>query len=766
MSLSPGVLRVSVRALVAFSVFPPDILPVSALMMERGRRGHVARQGEGAGAAETALAWEGEEAGLSLRVTGRMDLYDPGASPPLVEEIKLCPPEVPGRPLPEHQLQAACYGFMLSRRDGLSSVLLRVSYVTPEGRVRAAFDEVWARKRLETAFFDLLRPFAAWQARLRERVVARDEALSSLPFPYPAYRPGQREMAEQAYLAIARRRRLFAVMPTGTGKSAAVLYPALKALGQGKNRQVFCLTARGTQRAAVAREAARMREAGLPLHSLVLAAKESLCPMEQVRCHPDHCPRAKGHYLRQPAALEEALDAGDWDTAFILTVSERHALCPFEFSLALCEIADLVVCDYNYAFDPQVRLSRVFDRPRGVTLLVDEAHNLPDRAREMLSGEINLPRLLAFRRAAGKALGRGGVYRACTALRDAVCGAAGPLFDETLAGAASGLLAALAETHAPGAAEIVRGLISFLSAFNRLKENPEDYVLLRDAGKTAGFVRALCLNPAPHLREATRRLAGCVYYSATLLPLPAMREMLGGETEDACLNLPSPFPPEHLLALQLPLNTRYDAREASLAPAADALRALFSSHPGKYIAYLPSFAYLHSLLPLLEQARPALPLLVQRPRMDETERESFLSAFTADDAPVLGLCVLGGVFAEGVDLPGTALIGAAVLGVGLPQVNPERELYRARMQDAFGDGFAYACQIPGMHRVLQAAGRLIRSETDRGVLLLMDDRYAARRVSGLMPAHLRPRRVYSGEEISSLARAFWEGRKEEAKANG
>ena len=766
MSDTPAALRVSVRALVAFSVFPPDILPVSAQLMELGRRGHLARQGESAGAAESALSWEGGEAGLPLRVTGRMDLYDPGTSPPTIEEIKLCPPDVPERPLPEHLLQAACYGFMLARRDSLGCVRLRVSYVTPEGRVKAAFDEAWPAPRLETAFFGLLRPYAAWHARLRQRALRRDAALAGLPFPYPEYRPGQREMAEQAYLAIARRRRLFAVMPTGTGKSAAVLFPALKALGQGKNRQVFCLTARGTQRASVTKEAARMRSSGLPLHFLTLAAKESLCPMEQVRCHPDFCPRAKGHYLRQPAALEEALDAGDWDTGYVLSAAERHGLCPFEFSLALCEIADLVVCDYNYAFDPQVRLSRVFDRPRGVTLLVDEAHNLPDRAREMLSGEISLRRLLEFRRAASKALGRGGVYRACTALRDAVCREGDPFGDETLAGAAAALLAALSQTHAPGAAETVRGLISFLSAANRMRETPEDYALTRDADKKTGHIRVLCLNPAPHLREASRRLAGCVYYSATLLPLSAMRETLGGEAEDACLNLPSPFPPEHLLTLQLPLNTRFGAREASLAPAAEALQALFYSKPGKYIAYLPSFAYLQALLPLLEQARPALPLLAQRPRMDETQRSDFLGAFTAGDAPVLGLCVLGGVFAEGVDLPGTALIGAAVLGVGLPQVNPERELYRGRMREAFGDGFAYAYQIPGMHRVLQAAGRLIRSDADRGVLLLMDDRYAQKRVSALMPGHLRPRRVYSGEEISSLARAFWAGRQEEAGEHG
>lgn len=750
-------LRVSVRALVSFSVFSPDIMPVSKRLMELGREGHLARQGQSQARAETALAWEGEAEGLPVKVSGRMDLFDAEAEPPLVEEIKLSPNPAPAEALPEHLLQAVCYGFMLAVRDNLDEVGLRVCYVTRQGDITAAFDTVKTFGELSAGFFALLLPWAAWQNRLLAHQKERDAGLAQLPFPYAAYRPGQREMAAQAYTAIRLKKRLFALMPTGTGKTAAVLYPALKALAQGLNQKVFCLTARGTQRYAVLKELDTLRGMGLRLHALTLSAKEKLCPMAHMRCHPNHCERARGHFARQPEALSEALHQSSWDTDMVNGLALRHSLCPFEFSLALCEIADLVVCDYNYALDPQVRLQRIFDSPRGVTLLIDEAHNLPDRARDMLSGSIDAATLTRLRREAGKASGRkGGLYRAFSALLQALAEETLKEEGERLISRVHALLDELSRDYSPGGAELARGLIAFLSAWYRAKEEGDDYTLLHDARKGRGGLRVLCLNPAPWLKEATRRMAGCVFFSATLNPLEMMRSLLGGEADDACLALPSPFPPENLLTLLLPVNTRYRARGESLLPAAEAILALFHARPGKYIAYFPSFAYLKAVGEALAGFMPDIPLIRQEPGMTEGERADFLARFTGDDTSLLGLCVLGGVFAEGVDLPGRALIGAMVLGVGLPQVNAERDLYRDRMREALGDGFGYAYRYPGMHKVLQAAGRLIRSESDRGVLLLMDDRYGQRDYAALLPAHWRVNRVYSGEEITSRARVFWE----------
>ena len=759
-------LRISVRGLVAFSVCPPDILPVSMAAMELGRQGHLGRQQQSAGAAEQHLAWEGTVEGRDVLVSGRMDLFEPDSSPPLIEEIKLTPQKLPEQPLQEHLLQAVCYGFMLSQQQSLPALQLRVSYVTPEGQVTAQFTQPWTQEDLHQAFFDLLVPYVAWQNQLQSHIKKRNLSLEALPFPYASYRPGQREMAAQVYTAIRERRRLFAQMPTGTGKSAAVLYPALKALGLGLSLQVYCLTARGTQRQAMIKELARMRSDGLILHALTLNAKEKVCPMDQLRCHPDHCDRAKGHYLRQPKALSEALGHADWDEQVVQTLADRHQLCPFELSLALCELADVVVCDYNYALDPQVRLSRIFDAASRQTLLVDEAHNLADRARDMLSGRLSHHQLSEFRREAGKLHGRTSpVYKAATALlrlleKEQVQEDISPLQQ-----AVTALLAASSAAFTPGGMVLARELIKLNSALYRAQESPEDYALLHQPGKSAAL-QALNLNPAPHLQEVTRRLAGCIFYSATLSPLSALRSLLGGQVEDACLALPSPFPVEHLYCLQLDLNTRFKAREASLQPAAQAILALFSAHPCKMMAYFPSFAYLHRVQAVLESLAPDLPLLIQQTGMEIQAREQFLAAFTKDGLPLLGLCVLGGIFAEGVDLPGTALQAVAILGVGLPQVNPEREQFRQRMEETMGDGFAFAYTYPGMHKVLQAAGRLIRSEQDRGLLLLLDDRYRQNEYQELLPPHIQPERVYSTMEITQKTQAFWQEAGEGGRQDG
>ena len=753
---SPKTLTVSVRDLVAFSHFPPDIRLGGKALMELGRRGHVARQAKSRAAVEKTLRFEGFAEGCAIAVSGRMDLYDADANPPLIEEIKLSGETPPLAAAPEHLMQAVCYGFMLALSEGLPAVALRVSYVTPRGKVTASFEEHWTFEKLEAAFYDLLNPWVLWQKEILARRAERDATLETLPFPYPAFRPGQKEMAAQVYTAVKLRRRLYAVMPTGTGKSAAALYPALKALGQNLTEQVFCLTARGTQRQAMEKETALLEKSGLALLSVALSAKEKLCPQGDTRCDPAFCPYARGHYVRQEEALKTALRPGRWDTERILRISSQFELCPFEFSLALSELADLVICDYNYALDPQVRIRRVFDSQKPVTLLVDEAHNLFDRAREMLSGDIRVDRLKSLRLEASALHGRvGRLYRAYSKLLSLIWRKQQEGEENALEDAAVKLIDRLGESFTPGGGHLMRDLVSFVSALRRAREEESDYQVLYDPDRNLGGVRVLCLNPAPYLNFVTRRMAGCVFYSATLSPLKAMRGLLGGDSDDACLSLPSPFPREHLLTLQLPLNTRYKARPASIAPAAAAIQALCSARPGKYIAYFPSYAYLREVKSELLAGDPAINILIQAPRMDEQARLLFLQAFTRDDRPLLGLCVLGGVFAEGVDLPGSALIGAAVVGVGLPQVNPERELIRARLEETLGDGFSYAYRYPGMHKVLQAAGRLIRSEEDRGVLLLMDDRYTQRDYRELMPDHFSPHRVYNENDIASAARAFW-----------
>lgn len=751
---APSAVKLSVRALVAFSVFPPDILPFSSDLMEEGRLAHQSRQEKSGAMREQGLRYRGKRLGVDVEISGRMDLYDAEARPPLIEEIKLSSGTPPEEAKKEHLVQALCYGYMLCLRDDLPEAAVRVSYADIQGEMLACFERVYSLAELESAFFELLDHYLIWHKRMERHRARRDKSIEALPFPYPAYRSGQREMAAQVYTAITRRRRLFATMPTGTGKSAAVLYPALKAMGLGHTRQIFCLTARTTARRAMEQEFERMRAQGLQLKSLTLNAREKLCPMAEVRCDPEHCPRARGHYDRQGKGLLAAMREPCWDTDTVVKIADRFELCPFEFSLALSELADAVICDYNYAFNPRVRIKRIFESPGELTLLCDEAHNLPDRLRDNLSGSLSGSALMEFRREAGRRFGRKHiVYQKATELLSAL-----RTMDEENP-APAGLFQAVEEMltalrlypEAAGDGVFSRELLGFYDALGRQSAEPSQYRLLfRKEGRERAL-RLLCLDFTPYLKKVTEKLCGFICYSATLSPLPRMAELLGGDEEDACFELPSPFPPEHLLCLHVPLNTRFQHRASSGDEVAAAARAMFEGRPGKYAVFFPSYLYMSMVAEKLGD----LPLMVQEAGMDEEKRAEFIGAFTRDDKPLMALGVLGGIFSEGIDLPGSALIGVCVVGVGLPQIGPERDAIREQAKARGLSGFDIAYRYPGMHKVLQAAGRLIRSGQDRGVLLLCDDRYSQPGYAGLLPPHWRVTKA-RGEEIASRIRAFWD----------
>lgn len=750
-----GQIRVSVRSLVEFSIHGEDIFPASSRQdMLAGARGHKARQGllDAGWLAEAPLSLTAEAEGISFLVSGRMDAYF-DTEIPILEEYKLCrsgelPPQAA---LPAHRAQAAVYGHMLCAQQGKAAVRIRVIYVTEAGEQKICFEETRGARELKEEFDELLTAFAAWESVQIQHRAARDESLARLPFPFASYRPGQREMAVQVFTAIRGKKRLFASMPTGTGKSAAVLYPALKALGQGLTGQIFYLTARTTARQAAIQALDLMRAKGLRARSLTLNAKDKQCPGFS-RCHPDYCPRAKGYFLRLPKALDEITQTTDWNAQAVADMAEKHSLCPFEFALTLCEIADVVICDYNYVFDPVVRIKRVFEQRSDITLLVDESHNLASRTRDMLSGVSDGEALRDTRRLLGRAAGRtGALYKAITgvlrALRDidldeGVIETRLAALPEGLLPAAQGLLEAVAEAFAAppsgeaGAAlgELFLSAINFVGAAERDLQNYA--ILCRRQGKER-CVKLLCLSVAEHLTEATRRLSGVVYFSATLSPLHEMLKLLGGGGEDACFALPSPFPPENLRVVRHRIDTRYALRRETAPKVAAAIVRAFAEKPGKYIAYFPSYAYLRLVAGELETIGPALPLLIQRSGMADDDREAFLARFTLDARPLLGMAVLGGVFAEGIDLPGERLLGVMVVGVGLPMVCQEQEALRRHYNDTLGDGFAYAYRYPGMHKVLQAAGRVIRSETDKGTVLLIDKRYFEYEYLSLCPPHWR-----------------------------
>lgn len=758
--------RLSVRELVAFCFPPEDITPGGDMSdMLAGGRAHRARQGQQQGRSECPVKHVFTLEDENIELFGRMDAFTDGDIP-LIEEMKLSA-WLEDAPLPEHRAQAVCYGAMAAAESGYEQMRIDVTYLDENGAVLRSFEEILTAQSMIAETSGWLSRYLVFARRERAHQVQRDESIQTMPFPYDAYRAGQRELAVQVYTAISRRKRLFASLPTGTGKSAAVLFPALKAMGEGKTTKLLYFTARNTARQSPLNALERMAAGGLKARISVLTAKEKLCP-HITRCHPDDCPRAKGHFIRQEDSVAELFSspAAVWTDELIMAVAERHCVCPFELALCLCELADVVLLDLNYAFDPFAQLKRLFQRQRRMTLLVDEAHHVVDRVRESLSGELDSGSLRAFRADFGKTAGRKHPYylalsRLINRLRALALegtgeGSAGecrladlPQGVEEAARQvmeqAGALLGTPRDVNLSDVFAVVRLMLPFLYAVEHLDD---DYAVLLSVHGKERTLQLYCLLPGKEIARVTKPMYGTVFFSATLSPLNAMKQLLGGTEEDACFSLTSPFPKEHLKVIRKRISTKYENREQSANAVAACITQTVNAHQGGYIVYFPSYAYLSLILSRLDESRLP-PLWIQRREMTEDDRESFFAAFSGGAR--LGLCVLGGLFSEGVDLPGERLIGAMIVSVGLPTPSQKLRAIQQCYDGHFGDGFTYACRIPAMQKVLQAAGRVIRSETDKGMVVLMDNRYYDSAYISLMPEEWRQR----GEDVEAAAKELW-----------
>ena len=736
------VCRLSVRALVEFTWHESDLGFAGLSRLREGTQAHRARQREGerdgAWRSEVPLSCTYEAEGLTLRVSGRADAIVAG-EPPLVEEIKLGAPDA--ELMPAHRAQAAVYGHMLCLREGLPAVRLRVLYADAEGRPLRAYEEERDAPGLRAEFESLCAAAAAWERKKLERRRLRDESLRALAFPYPAWREGQKRFAAGVWQAIAGGRRLFAQAPTGIGKTMAALWPSLHALPEGKARVVF-LTARNTGRRS-AMDAAELLEAGgARLLACEIAARDKVCPQERRDCRPEACPMAKGFWDRLPRAAEELMGGGVFDVRRTAELAARHALCPFELSLAAAELADLVVCDYNYVYDPFVSDGRL---AQGAVLLVDEAHQLASRVRDARSAEADAEGLRALRREVGRARGRKDpLWRALTgavrALEDA---ALQPGFGEADFPLPDGLIRALAALPdaagaalSDGAGQEARDAFSLGMSWRLASELPRGRVAALSGGSgRSAFAALRLMDAAPEILAVSARAAACAYFSATLGPIAAQRRILGAEEGDLALMLPSPFSPEQLRAEIAPIDVRYAARERTAPQVAAALTAFLSEKPDNALVFFPSYAFLAAVAPLLSRDETGLRLLCERQGMTEEEKRGMLDALDPADPAAL-LCVLGGAFSEAVDLPGDRLSAVAVVSIGMPRPDGENAA-RRRYYDAAGeDGWFLTGTLPGITRVVQAAGRLIRSESDRGRLLLIDERFNRRDIRALLEGTL------------------------------
>lgn len=730
--------RISVRAVVETTLHESDLSSAafSARRMQEGAAAHRARQGSAAEREyrkEVALSADYEGEALLLHVTGRADgifLRDDGSI--VIEEIKLGGENQPL--IPAHRAQAAMYGHMLCKSEGLGGVCLRVLYVDTSGGMIACYEEEQTAPALLETFNALCAPAAAWETKKLLRRQARDASLASLPFPFDSYREGQKRFASNVYVAIRERRRLFAQAPTGIGKTMAALYPALRAIGEGLCGRVVFLTARTTGRKSAMDALTLLERAGARVMAVEITAKDKICPREMRDCRAESCPLAAGFYDRLPAALEEALTLWRLGRNEIEALAQRHAVCPFELSLALAQLADVVVCDYNYVFDPLVAMEQLLSSPGGACLLVDEAHQLAPRVRDACSSAIGLDALKEIRREAGRVLGRkSALYRALTdaihvfrelaqaegfeAIKEPPKALSAAL--ESVRGAAGEALSMGAGKSAADAFSISMG---YLFAAERFDSR---YALLSSGGEKHAKIELVLLTAAQEIETCTKRARGTVYFSATLAPFDAIQKTLGSGEGDACLLLPSPFDPAQLEARIEPIDIRYASREKTAPQVAQAIAKYIRAHAGNTIAFFPSYAYMTRIAEILMGMDGMLEenFIREARGLAEEERNAVLSQFEEAGERTVLLAVLGGAFSEGIDLPGERLKNVIIVSTGLPQIDERVRAMQAYYDGIGEDGYLLSMTLPGMVRVIQAAGRLIRTDTDTGTLLLIDSRY-------------------------------------------
>ncbi|MCM2495605.1 ATP-dependent DNA helicase [Burkholderia glumae] len=720
---------------------------------------------------EREIALAGEHGNVTVR--GRADGYDPALN--RIEEIKTYRGDLNRMPANHralHWAQARVYGHLLCKLRDLASLTVAIVYFDVDSQQESVLTETHSAASLRDWFESQCERFAAFAASETAHRAARDAALRVLPFPHGTFRSGQRRLAADVYRAARDGRALLAQAPTGIGKTVGTLFPMLRACGDGHLDRVLFLTAKTPGRAlalealdllrrahqAAAPAAGAEPAAGaavLPLRTLELVARDKACEHPDRACHGESCPLARGFYDRLDAARGAALARLTLDRATVRETALAHQVCPYYLAQELARWADVIVGDYNYYYDGSALLhSLAVQNQWRIGVLVDEAHNLLDRARGMYSATLDQFVLADAKRRASPALAAPleRLNREWNALnraleQDYVVQAAVPpallLAAQRFIGRVSELLAELPLSIEPQVLQFAFDAMHFVNLAEQF-DTHSIFDITRVAGEAArargsrgGRAKSvLCVRnviPADFLAPRHACARATVLFSGTLSPFQFYRDTLGLPDGTPALEVDGPFRASQLeVRVAGHVSTRWRDREGSLAPIVELIAAQYARRPGNYLGFLSSFDYLRRIVALMRERHPEVPVWAQERGMDEAARDAFLARFR-DGGRGVGFAVLGGAFAEGIDLAGERLIGAFIATLGLPQINDVNEQMRRALDARFGSGYDYMYLFPGMQKVVQAAGRVIRTEHDEGVVHLIDDRYRRREVQRLLP---------------------------------
>lgn len=669
-------------------------------------------------------------------------------------------------PFGEHLAQAKCYAYMYAMLHDKNSMGVQLTYCNIETEVIKYFEYQYDFLELSEWFFKVVEEYGKWAAWQLKWAEERDQSIKGLEFPF-SYRAGQKQLVTDVYKTIIRDKRLFIEAPTGVGKTISTVFPTIKSMGEGFVQKIFYLTAKTITRTVAEETLSILKKSGLSLKSVTITAKDKVCVLDKPDCNPDACDRAKGHYDRVNDAVYDLLTNENEVTRDLVNeYAKKHMVCPFEMSLDLTNFSDMIICDYNYAFDPNVSLRRFFagDKKQDFAFLIDEAHNLVERARQMYSAILYKKDFLVVKnlvkdkdKKLAKALGVCNsdllkLKRECENIEK----------QENITDFVLHLLRlmTLFEEYFEenkGEEECVMLFLTIMHFLNIYEIYDDKYITYTDYDEENEFrMKLLCMDPSVNLGRCLDKIKSAIFFSATLLPIHYYKEQLGGREEDYAVYAKSPFLQENRMILfGTDVSTKYTRRnQREYEKIGEYIFNFVNGKMGNYMVFFPSYQMMYRIEEALGGRLDGL--IVQKDRMTEAERENFLGNFTASPSEQkVGFCVMGGIFSEGIDLKHDRLIGTVIVGTGLPMVGNERELFREYYEEKKGRGFDYAYLYTGMNKVLQSAGRVIRTMEDRGAILLLDERFLTNQYTDLFPREWFPYEVVDRKSIKGKLEEFW-----------
>ena len=660
-----------------------------------------------------------------------------------------------------HMAQARCYAYMYGLLNNLDKLNVQLRYYNLDTKETKTIKQSFTIKRLETFFYTLLETYIDWAETIISLRKERDRTIEEINFPFENYRKGQRDFSVAVYRTIESGKKLFAQAPTGVGKTVSVLFPAIKSMYE-KNSKIFYLTAKSSTKTIAFNTVKIMYENGLKLRTAIITAKDKICFMEETKCEPEYCPYAKGYYDKLNIPLREAIKNDClYDRRFIEELGKKYELCPFELSLDLSYMSDIVICDYNYYFDPKVALQRedVFNKDKDI-LLIDEAHNLEDRARNMYSPEIikeefyEVYKMMKAEKSLSKEL-----YNINKKFIDIKKNTDKARIlhkppEELINSLRKFTVKAEKYFNDKKGEKVPDELtdIYFKSAFFiKISEIADDnFCYYADLANNKTMVKLFLIDPSNILKEIEKKAWSSIFFSATLTPLKYFRYILGGEEDDYILKISSPFKRENLnLMITSDISMKYTMRDTNIEKACEYINALITERKGNYLIFFPSYHFMNKVYSIYESLYDTFDITVQSQGIKEDEQKQIINRFENERNVVL-FTVVGGVFSEGIDLPLEKLIGAVIIGTGIPQISFERNIIKAFFDDKMNSGYDFAYKYPGFNKILQSAGRVIRTEEDKGTVLLIDSRFCQFTYLKLFPDHWKHfKKIKTAEDIKN-----------------